>query len=489
MIYTTAHLIFIFYSQFCGIIVTSIRIGNIHNHEEVYCLMEITFRRASGLLAIAIVAGILFAGLFAGTAAAQDPMAGGDSGGMTGMSGDQKAPAISAGSSVTDTMAGMSGDQKTPALSAGSTVTGTMPCGGQKSDMMAMMMKMMEKMGSQNCPAVGASSTVTDTMMGGGQKSDMMAMMMKMMEKMGSQNCPAVAASNGVTDTMPSGQGAAAGCGGMMGGGMKGGMMGGGMKGGMMGSGQKSDMMAMMMKMMEMMGKMGSQNCPAVAASGSITDTMPAGHGSDTGKMDMGGDSGSGSHPTGQRLTVDQAQAKVSDYLTSNYDNAADLKVAEVMEFEHGFYALIQETSTGVGAFELLIDPYSGNVAPEYGPNMMWNTKYGRMAQLGQAGTEMTGGMMRGYDWSGQNQKEASADMPVKPEEAVKYAQEYLDKQNPGMTAETQPDKFYGYYTLHFLDKDGKVQGMVSVNGYTGRVWYHTWHGKPVDSSTDNMKM
>jgi len=460
MIYTTAHLIFIFYSQFCGIIVTSIRIGNIHNHEEVYCLMEITFRRASGLLAIAIVAGILFAGLFAGTAAAQDPMAGGDSGGMTGMSGDQKAPAISAGSSVTDTMAGMSGDQKTPALSAGSTVTGTMPCGGQKSDMMAMMMKMMEKMGSQNCPAVGASS--------------------------------------GVTDTMPSGQGAAAGCGGMMGGGMKGGMMGGGMKGGMMGggmkggmmgSGQKSDMMAMMMKMMEMMGKMGSQNCPAVAASGSVTDTMPAGHGSDTGKMDMGGDSGSGSHPTGQRLTVDQAQAKVSDYLTSNYDNAADLKVAEVMEFEHGFYALIQETSTGVGAFELLIDPYSGNVAPEYGPNMMWNTKYGRMAQLGQAGTEMTGGMMRGYDWSGQNQKEASADMPVKPEEAVKYAQEYLDKQNPGMTAETQPDKFYGYYTLHFLDKDGKVQGMVSVNGYTGRVWYHTWHGKPVDSSTDNMKM
>ena len=442
MIYTTAHLIFIFYSQFCGIIVTSIRIGNIHNHEEVYCLMEITFRRASGLLAIAIVAGILFAGLFAGTAAAQDPMAGGDSGGMTGMSGDQKAPAISAGSSVTDTMAGMSDDQKTPALSAGSTVTGTMPCGGQKSDMMAMMMKMMEKMGSQNCPAV--------------------------------------AASNGVTDTMPSGQGAAAGCGGMMGGGMKGGMM---------GSGQKSDMMAMMMKMMEMMGKMGSQNCPAVAASGSITDTMPAGHGSDTGKMDMGGDSGSGSHPTGQRLTVDQAQAKVSDYLTSNYDNAADLKVAEVMEFEHGFYALIQETSTGVGAFELLIDPYSGNVAPEYGPNMMWNTKYGRMAQLGQAGTEMTGGMMRGYDWSGQNQKEASADMPVKPEEAVKYAQEYLDKQNPGMTAETQPDKFYGYYTLHFLDKDGKVEGMVSVNGYTGRVWYHTWHGKPVDSSTDNMKM
>jgi hypothetical protein len=320
-------------------------------------------------------------------------------------------------------------------------------------------------------------------MMGGGMKGDMMSMMatmMDMMGKMGNENCPAVAATGGVTGTMPSGQGAAAGCGAMMGGDMKGGMMGGGMKG---------DMMSMMAMMMDMMGKMDNQNCPAVAATGGVTGTMPAGQGSGMGKMGMGSGSGAESHPTGQRLTLDQAQTKVSDYLTSNYDNAADLKVAEIMSFENNFYALIQEKSTGVGAFELLIDPYSGAVTPEYGPNMVWNTKYGRMAQMGQTGTDMTGGMMRGYDWSGQNQNEASAEMPVKPEEAVKYAQEYLDKQNPGMTAEAQPDKFYGYYTLHFLDKDGKVQGMLSVNGYTGRVWYHTWHGKPLESGTDGMKM
>ena len=28
----------------------------------------------------------------------------------------------------------------------------------------------------------------------------------------------------------------------------------------------------------------------------------------------------------------------------------------------------------------------------------------------------------------------------------------------------------------HFL-KDGQVEGMLSVNGSTGAVWYHNWHG------------
>ncbi len=33
-----------------------------------------------------------------------------------------------------------------------------------------------------------------------------------------------------------------------------------------------------------------------------------------------------------------------------------------------------------------------------------------------------------------------------------------------------------GYYTVHTL-KNGKIYGMLGVNGYTGQVWYHTWHG------------
>jgi hypothetical protein len=37
-------------------------------------------------------------------------------------------------------------------------------------------------------------------------------------------------------------------------------------------------------------------------------------------------------------------------------------------------------------------------------------------------------------------------------------------------------EQFPGYYTVHIL-KSGKVTGMLSVNGYSGQVWYHTWHG------------
>ncbi len=42
--------------------------------------------------------------------------------------------------------------------------------------------------------------------------------------------------------------------------------------------------------------------------------------------------------------------------------------------------------------------------------------------------------------------------------------------------AVAEPDRFYGYYTLHTL-RDGEIEGMLSVNGYTGEVWYHAWHG------------
>jgi hypothetical protein len=35
---------------------------------------------------------------------------------------------------------------------------------------------------------------------------------------------------------------------------------------------------------------------------------------------------------------------------------------------------------------------------------------------------------------------------------------------------------FYGYYTLDF-STNGKVVGMLSVNGYSGAVFLHTWHG------------
>jgi len=37
-------------------------------------------------------------------------------------------------------------------------------------------------------------------------------------------------------------------------------------------------------------------------------------------------------------------------------------------------------------------------------------------------------------------------------------------------------------YTLDF-EKDGKVAGMLSVNGYSGQVFLHTWHGTFIEES------
>jgi stress response protein YsnF len=39
-----------------------------------------------------------------------------------------------------------------------------------------------------------------------------------------------------------------------------------------------------------------------------------------------------------------------------------------------------------------------------------------------------------------------------------------------------EDEEFYGYYTLH-TEKDGEITGMLSVNGYSGEIWYHSWHG------------
>ncbi len=40
------------------------------------------------------------------------------------------------------------------------------------------------------------------------------------------------------------------------------------------------------------------------------------------------------------------------------------------------------EKSSGIGAFEALIDPYTGTLYSEPGPNMMWNTRYGMMSAM-----------------------------------------------------------------------------------------------------------
>ena len=87
---------------------------------------------------------------------------------------------------------------------------------------------------------------------------------------------------------------------------------------------------------------------------------------------------------------------------------------------------------------------------------MMWDTKYGRMSWV---------------PWV-----RASEEMSISPQEAINIAQDYLDRTGSGLTVEHRADEFYGYYTLHTM-RDGAITGMLSVNGETGSVWAHTWHG------------
>jgi hypothetical protein len=187
----------------------------------------------------------------------------------------------------------------------------------------------------------------------------------------------------------------------------------------------------------------------------------------------MGGGYGPRYSSNVQPLTVDEAKGAAQKYV----DNLglSDLSLGEVMIFDNNAYVVVKETSTGLGAFELLIDPVSKIAYPEHGPNMMWNLKYGGLNHTR---------MMGGYGWNSfiSTPADVSADMPVTADQAVKAAQDYLDQYLPGNTAATDPVKFYGYYTLDF-SKDGKIVGMLSVNGYNSATFLHTWHGTFIEEA------
>lgn len=230
--------------------------------------------------------------------------------------------------------------------------------------------------------------------------------------------------------------------------------------------------------MMNMMGRSGNVAGPAGMMGGN--GGMMNGYGSNNADVTP--------------LTVEQAKTAAEAYL-ANLKND-DLKIAEIMIFDNNAYVVVKESSTGLGAFELLVDSSSQSVYPEHGPNMMWNLKYGSLNHENMMGNNngmmgMMGGsggmmnMMGGNGWDATTPAELSSDMTVTPEQAIQYAQNYLDANIAGATAATDPIQFYGYYTLDF-EKNGKVAGMLSVNGYSGQVFLHTWHGSFIEETELN---
>ena len=187
------------------------------------------------------------------------------------------------------------------------------------------------------------------------------------------------------------------------------------------------------------------------------------------------------------------------------------LRVGEVMQFERNFYAKLVDSS-GNGATEVLVDSSSGVVSIEYGPAMMWNTRYGMGRSAGSMMGRYGRGMMRGQGYGGMmgagsgaststggygrgmmggsgngpgmmggsgstsSSSTAPSTMSVSLAQAHTLAQHWLDRNEAGVKVESGGDAFPGYYTLETL-KGGKITGMISVNASTGAVWPHWWHG------------
>ncbi len=160
---------------------------------------------------------------------------------------------------------------------------------------------------------------------------------------------------------------------------------------------------------------------------------------------------------TGAPLNITTAKTIADNYVASIGN--PDLTVKEVEEYQANFYVQVTEKSTDNGAFELIVNKYTGSIYPEMGPNMMWNTKYGMMR----------GGALGGIFGT------PTTTLTVTAAQATANAQQFLNGNIAGTTTgDVTP--FYGYYTIEVL-KDGAPYGMLSVNGYTGQVWFHTWHG------------
>jgi hypothetical protein len=163
-------------------------------------------------------------------------------------------------------------------------------------------------------------------------------------------------------------------------------------------------------------------------------------------------------------ITINNAVTVAQNYVAAIGN--PDLKVTQIEEYTNNYYIQVTEKSTGNGAFELLINKATGSIYPEMGPNMMWNTKYGMMR----------GGILGAIFGT------PTTTMTVTATQAKANAQTYLTTYLPGTTT-GDTTTFSGYYTIEVLN-GSTTYGMLSVNGYTGQVWYHNWHGTFIQELT-----
>lgn len=176
-------------------------------------------------------------------------------------------------------------------------------------------------------------------------------------------------------------------------------------------------------------------------------------------------------------MGIEEIEREVNRYI-EDFDE--DLEIADIFVYEDSdYYVSVEESDTGKGAMELLFNPYNGVVYPEHGPNMMWNDKYGMHGRGSIMGRHMRNHpFFNEYSGYYRNEKaEKLVDLETAVELANEYVKQYIDE---NLLATEEGHEFYGYYTLH-IAKEGQTVGMLSINYYTGDVWFHDWHGKLIE--------
>lgn len=173
-------------------------------------------------------------------------------------------------------------------------------------------------------------------------------------------------------------------------------------------------------------------------------------------------------HVVGQRMTIDQVEEMVKDYLRDLNDS--NIQVEEIIEFANDFYVRFSEKDTGINAFAALVNPYTGRMYAGHHADKYWNTKYkGESYRVSRSEREV-------IDWP-------SGPMTITEEQAWSSAQRSILGTGSGSIPDGElgsVESFYGYYTISIL-RQGNVVGLVNVNGYTGAVCYEACHGSLID--------
>ena len=84
-------------------------------------------------------------------------------------------------------------------------------------------------------------------------------------------------------------------------------------------------------------------------------------------------------------ISVDEAKNSIDQYL-ENFRNP-NLQIKEIIIFDNEAYSQIIEADTGLGAFELIVDPTDLSIYHMQGPNLLWNIKYGYLEGGGIIGS------------------------------------------------------------------------------------------------------